>query len=109
MTTWRMLEANFLTEACDFPSDTFKEDQSIFIMLSDLCVDLIIHRAKLLSVGDTWNQESGILVNVTGPWLINKLISDDIFAVLKLLRHVPPEPSKFISETIFVVIQVTNS
>jgi hypothetical protein len=104
MTTWSMLEPNFLTNSYDFPSDTFKEDQSIFIMLSDLCVDLVIHRAKFLSVGDTWNQKSWILVDVTGPWLVDKLISDDVFTVFKLLGYIAPEPGKFISEAIFIVI-----
>lgn len=76
-------------------------------MFSNLSVDLIIHRLQLFFVSHSWNDQQRILINITTPWFIEKLISNDVVIVFEVFGNLSPEFDKFVSQSILIVIKIS--
>jgi len=76
-------------------------------MFSNLSVDLIIHRLQLFFVSHSWNDQQRILINITTPWFIEKLISNDVVIVFEVFGNLSPEVDKLVSQSILIVIKIS--
>ena len=91
-----MSEADGLSYPCHLPSDCFKQNDVVIIILPDLLIQSVIHGLQVPSVSNTREEKSWILEDITTPGLIHQLISNNNLSISKCLGHFTPEQSKFL-------------
>ena len=78
-------------------------------MLSNLSVDLVIHRLELDSICNSRDKQGWVMVDVACPWFVDELIPNNIVVVFELLSNIAPELGELVSKPIVIVIKVTYS
>jgi len=104
-----MGESDSFSKTCDLPSDRFEPDETILIILSNFGIDLIVHRLELFFICYSWYEQIWLFIDVSTPWFIQKLISDDVVTFTELSRNLSPEGGKFISQTVVVIVKIPYS
>jgi len=78
-------------------------------MLSDFCIDLIVHWLKLSLISYSWDEKLWFFIDITTPRLIDQFISNDVLIITELSCNFSPKCGKFISQTIVVIIEISDS
>ena len=106
--SWRMSEANLFSNASHLPCNRLKEDDVVIIIFPDLTGHSVIHGLQELPVSNAWEEQCGVLIDVTTPWLIHQLIAHNHVSVSKGLSYKAPEQSKLVQKTIVILVQIAN-